>query len=296
MVLGGQQVGDLVLDVVGVLILVDANVAEALLVLVEHLGTGAQQLERAHKQVVEVHGVGGAQAALQLQVDLRGLFVVGAVGGFEHVLGPDHGVFGRADLAADHIDGELLLLDAERLHNVAHHALGIIVIVDGELAGVAQQVGVLAQHAHAHSMEGAHPHATGAAGNECRQTLAHLCRGLVGKRDGKNLPRLNAQVAEHMSDAEGQDAGLARASTGKDQQRALGGQDRLALGGIEAIDIDGGFGCGSRGVVDVERNELGLRRGGSSVRIERHGLWRGRDGRGGILFPGQGLGHGRLLI
>ena len=42
LVLGGQQVGDLVLDVVGVLILVDANVAEALLVLIEHLGAGSQ--------------------------------------------------------------------------------------------------------------------------------------------------------------------------------------------------------------------------------------------------------------
>lgn len=74
LVLGGQQVGDLVLDVVGVLILIDANVAEALLVLVEHIGAGAQQLERAHEQVVEVHRVGGAQAAFQLQVDLRCLF------------------------------------------------------------------------------------------------------------------------------------------------------------------------------------------------------------------------------
>ena len=123
LVLGGQQVGDFVLDVVGVLILVDANVAEALLVLIEHLGAGAQQLKRAHEQVVEVHRIGGAQAALQLQVDLRGLFVVGAIGALEHVLGADHGVFGRADLAADHVDGELLLLDTERLHNVTHHAL-----------------------------------------------------------------------------------------------------------------------------------------------------------------------------
>ena len=49
LVLGGQQVGDFVLDVVGVLILVDANVAEALLILVEHLGAGTQQLERAHE-------------------------------------------------------------------------------------------------------------------------------------------------------------------------------------------------------------------------------------------------------
>ena len=53
-----------------------------------------------------------------------------------------------------------------------------------------------------------------------------------------------------MRDAEGQDAGLARAGAGKDQQRALGGQDRLALGGIQAVDIDerlGGFGRPSAG-------------------------------------------------
>ena len=148
-------------------------------------------------------------------------------------------------------------------------------------------------------MEGTHPHAAGAVGNKRCQTLAHLGRGLVGKRNGQDLPGLNAQVAEHMCDAEGQDAGLARAGTGKDQQRALGGQDRLALSGIQAIDIDerlGGLGCRSRGVVDVERNELGLRRCRGGVCIERHGFRRGRHGYRGILFPGQGLGHGRLLI
>ena len=148
-------------------------------------------------------------------------------------------------------------------------------------------------------MEGAHPHTTGAAGNECRQTLAHLCRGLVGKRNGKNLPRLNTQVAEHMCDAEGQDAGLARTGAGEHQQRALGGQDRLALGGIKAVDVDerlGGLGRRRGSVVDVERNELGLRRSGGGVCIERHGFRRGRHGYRGVLFPGQGLGHGRLLI
>lgn len=51
-----------------------------------------------------------------------------------------------------------------------------------------------------------------------------------------------------MCDAEGQDAGLARASAGEHQQRALGGQDRLALGGIKAVDVDerlGGLGRGA---------------------------------------------------
>ena len=102
-----------------------------------------------------------------------------------------------------------------------------------------------------------------------------------------------------MCNAEGQDAGLARTGAGEHQQRALGGQDRLALGGIKAVDVDewlGGFGRRSRGVVDVERNELGFRRGGGGVRIERHGFRRGRHRYRSVLFPGQGLGHGRLLI
>ena len=51
-----------------------------------------------------------------------------------------------------------------------------------------------------------------------------------------------------MCDTEGQDAGLARAGAGKDQQRALGGQDRLTLSGIKAVDVDerlGGLGAGA---------------------------------------------------
>lgn len=94
-----------------------------------------------------------------------------------------------------------------------------------------------------------------------------------------------------MCDTEGQDAGLARAGAGKDQQRALGGQDRLALSGIKAVDVDerlGGLGRRRGSVVDVERNELGLRRSRGDVCIERHGFRRGRHRYRDILFPGQG--------
>ena len=73
LILGRQQVGDLVLHVVGVLILVHADVAEALLVLLEHLGARAQKLQRTHEQVVEVHRIRCAQAALELGIHAGGL-------------------------------------------------------------------------------------------------------------------------------------------------------------------------------------------------------------------------------
>ena len=43
-VLGGELEDELVLDLVGVLVLVDEDVAEAAPVVLEHLGLGAEQL------------------------------------------------------------------------------------------------------------------------------------------------------------------------------------------------------------------------------------------------------------
>ena len=69
-VLGGEQQGDLVLRHVGVLVLVDQDVLEPLLVVRQHVGVVAEQLDRLHQQVVEVHRPGLEQARLVLDVDV----------------------------------------------------------------------------------------------------------------------------------------------------------------------------------------------------------------------------------
>src|SRR5665647_3034453 len=56
-VVGGQEIGEAVLRVVGVLVLVDEHEAERLLVMPEALGEALEQLHRLHEEVVEVHGV-----------------------------------------------------------------------------------------------------------------------------------------------------------------------------------------------------------------------------------------------
>ena len=273
---------------VGVLVLVDADVAEAFLVLLEHLGARAQQVERAHEQVVEVHGVGGAQAALQFQVHLTGFLLLWRARLFDELLRADHGVFGRGDLGADHVDGVLLLLDGELRHDLAHHAAGVIVVIDGELAGVAQQVGILPQDAHAHGVERADPHAAHAAiGQHGGETLAHLGRSLVGERDSEDLPGANAQVTDHARDAERQHARLARAGARKDEQRAFGGEDRLALSRVQGIDVHeraGGHGVHrGTGCRDVPRG--GVRRRTFRSGIRRRGLIvRGHVSRGNLAM------------
>ncbi len=224
---------------VGVLILVHANVAEALLILLQHVGVIAQKLQGAHQQVVKVHSIRRTQTTLQLKVHAGSLFFLWARSAPQHVLRTNHGVFSSRNLGANHVDGELLLLNGERLHNVAHHAARVVVVVDGELAGITQQVGVLAQHAHTHGVEGAHPHAARTIGQKRTQTLAHLSCSFVGKGNGKNLPRTYAQIGNHMRNTKRQHARFARASTREHQQWPLAGKNRLALRRVERIDING---------------------------------------------------------
>ena len=67
----GQLAHEHVLGVVGVLILVDENVTEALMVVLGDGRVGARQLDRAADQIVEVDGVGQGQAMLVFGVDHR---------------------------------------------------------------------------------------------------------------------------------------------------------------------------------------------------------------------------------
>ncbi len=251
LVLACEQVGDGVLDAVGVLVLVDADLAEALLVVIEHLGVLREKLEGLDQEVVEVHGVGALEAALQHVVDAGRRAVDGRLRVGLQLLGRDEAVLGLRDLRADRGQRALLLVDVEVAHDVLHEALRVVVVVDREVGLVAQKLAVLAQHAHAHGVEGADPHAAGASRQEVAQTLAHLGGRLVGEGDRQDLPGAHALVVDHVRDAVGEHARLARARAREHEQRPLGALGRLALGGVEGRKIDdrsrAGYRDGRRG-------------------------------------------------
>jgi hypothetical protein len=62
--------------------------------------------------------------------------------------------------------------------------------------------------------------------------LLHFARGLVGKGDGEDISGRNA-LGDEVRDAKRDDAGLAGARPGQDQDRAVQCFDGLALLGIE---------------------------------------------------------------
>ena len=233
-----KQVRDRVLHGVRVLVLVHADLAEALLVAVEHLRLLAQELERLYQQVVEVHRVRAGQPPVELRVHAGRRALHGRLRLRGHLLRRHEGVLRLAYLGAHRRQRALLRVEVEVAHDALDQALRVVVVVDREVWLVAQKVGVLAQHAHAHGVERADPHAARAAGQHLAQALAHLGRGLVGERDGQHLPRAHALVRDHVGDAVREHARLAGARAGKHQKRAARALRRPALRGVEAVQVD----------------------------------------------------------
>ena len=146
--------------------------------------------------------------------------------------------------------------------------LGIAFVVDGELAGpgeafrIGELVDVEPKHPREEGVERADPEvlddlpvdataqlalllnrqgAPGLAELTLRQTmgqqqlqpLLHFPGGLVGERDGEQLGRINAVMADKVGNAMGQGPGLAAAGTGHHQQRPRVVIDGPALGFVE---------------------------------------------------------------
>ena len=236
----GQDDGQLVLGDVGVLVLVDEDVLEALLIAAQHIGVVAEQLHGLHEQIVEVHRPGAVQARLVVAVHLGMLAVEDVRCPSSRFVGVDEFVLPEADDAVHPARREALGVEAQIADDVAGEAFGIGLVVDAERTRVAEQVGVGPQDAHARGMERADPHLVRHGPHQHCHALAHLGRGLVGERDGEDLHRVHT-LFDEVGDAMGEHPGLARTSAGHHQQRPAPVHDGVELVGVEAQG-SGGFG------------------------------------------------------
>ena len=134
-------------------------------------------------------------------------------------------------------------------------------VVDREVRPVAEPGRLAPEDPAAGGVEGEDPDAAGDLREEILQARAHLPGGLVREGDREDLVRLHADRGDQMGHPVGEDAGLARAGAGDDQQRAFGVQHRVALGGVQVCEI------GLRGGNGHCPSMLARRRPGSNRRV-----------------------------
>ena len=91
-----------------------------------------------------------------------------------------------------------------------------------------------AQQLGAERMERAQPDAVGLGADEVGHAFLHFLGSLIGKGNGQDAVRRDAQFQE-MSNAAGQDLGLARTGASRNQQRPFGMLDGFTLAVVEGI-------------------------------------------------------------
>jgi hypothetical protein len=128
---------------------------------------------------------------------------------------------------------EPLGVDAELVDAALDEPPRVGLVVDRELARVAQTRGLGAQDAGAGRVESHDPHAPMDAPEQQLDALAHLLRGLVRERDGQDLAGPRDVRLHEPGDSVGEHAGLAGAGAGEHQQRPVTVHDGLALGSVQ---------------------------------------------------------------
>ena len=226
------------MDDVGVLVLVDQEIAPAALIFGEDFRPFAQQPQAFEQQVAEVDGVERFQPLLIEAVERRAA-AVGETGRFvgRRMVGIEAAVLPAVDQRRQCARRPALVVDVLGLQDLLEQPKLIVGVEDGEIRLQPDQFGVATQNFGADRMERAEPRqAVGDAGQQL-DPLAHLARRLVGESDGEDFVRPRPSRGDEMGDAGRQHPRLADAGAGQHQHRPVERLDGATLLGIEAGQV-----------------------------------------------------------
>ena len=121
----------------------------------------------------------------------------------------------------------VLILEAAFLERLLYDRRTLLFGIDRKIRRKPRLVGKRAQHAHAHGVNGANPHARDIAHGV--EPFLHLVRRFVRKRDRKHVFGRNALFRHEIGNPRGQNARFSAARPRKHQHRALGIEHGLQL-------------------------------------------------------------------
>ena len=130
----------------------------------------------------------------------------------------------------------MTLVDPQLLQGAPYHGQLIDGVVDDEVPRQAGERGLPAEQAGAEGVERQEPEPRLRGAEEPLDALAHLLGGLVRERDGQELVRRRVPLGDQAGGAMRDDAGLAGAGAGQDQERAVAVQHRLPLLRVEVLE------------------------------------------------------------
>ena len=224
----------MILRPVGVLVFVHHDEPELLRVLCAHLWH-VEQVYRFQQQIVEIEGAVVFQALDVFFVDLRELFPALAPSLRLEEVGACHGVLGVADLRQRHARLDDAIVYLKLLEDLLDERDLVGRVVDDEIARQTDRPGIAPEQPRAERMERRDPRADQRSSRQRLDARAHLFGGLVRERDREDFVALRVPLGKQVGDTLRDDARLAGAGAGKDEQRSVDVQNGVALFGIETL-------------------------------------------------------------
>ena len=251
-----QRAHQSVLRGIGVLVLVQQQIADAFLPVGAQFGIGFQQLQRQADEIIEIHGVEGRQTLLIVGIDLRNLCFARALAALgclirsePLVLGPGYQILQCP---------QRIVLDALGCE-ILDQTLAVIGIQHGKPTAQASTRMLGLQKTQTQRVERAHRQSFRIRPfQQFAHTLAHLARRLVGEGDRGNFRSRQVLALDQVGNFFCDDAGLAGTGTGQHEQRAVTVLDGCALLGVEhwkAGILDVGLGIGLKQGLEIRDSE-----------------------------------------
>ena len=219
--LAGEHLDPGVLQLVGVLKLVDQDMAKAPLVMLAHRGVVAQQLVGAQHQLAKIdHAFALALVFVDLvQLDLLFQRRVWRAVLTHHVLSAQAVLLAAGDEILQLLGRVAFLVDVELLAQALDGRELVLRVQDLKALRQIRHLEMRAQKTVAQAVEGANPHAAHVQRQHRAQTRQHLLGGLVGEGNSQQPAGRDLAGLQQPGDARGQHAGLARAGARQDQRR-----------------------------------------------------------------------------
>ena len=195
----GEQADQAELCHAGILIFVHQQVAVFVLVELPHIRMFGQQLHGLVDEVVEIKGTGFLQALFISGIDAGGQRTLGVLcRAGEGLFRADKLILPAAHLVDGRFDGQKFIVHIQVFVDRLHHTLGVVRIIDGKAAGIADLFCPAAQDAHTGRVEGGCEHLIAFfTAQHPAQTLFQLPCRLVGKGDCHYVPAAHRVLAQH---------------------------------------------------------------------------------------------------
>ena len=237
-----QLLDDEVLGKVGVLVLVDKDVLEAVLVLAEQVRKITQQDIHLEQQIVKVHGARAETSDLILGEDVRehgptcllvlrpnlGILCIGP--GVQQV------VLGRTDPRLNPCGLVRFVVQPHAFDDVLQKASAVLGVVDGEIAGVVDALALDPKDACENAVEGPHPKvACLTLSHQAPNAGLHFLGRLVGEGQGQNGKGVHA-LRHKVGNPVGQHPRFSRACAGDDHHGTIFVLGRFPLHLVQVVE------------------------------------------------------------